>query len=103
MGRDIWRDRRALGRLAFFRPGGRGGDARRPKAARQPRSDYVWREGDCRGSDNAKWSICRHRMTNTNFIAAFLDPSGSPKEGRDAAARCFHKRRMKLQTESVGE
>jgi hypothetical protein len=29
--RDIWRDRRALGRLAFFRPGGRGVDARRPK------------------------------------------------------------------------
>jgi hypothetical protein len=53
-GRDIWRDRRALGWLAFFRPGGRGADARRPKAARQPRSDYVWREGDCRGSDNAK-------------------------------------------------
>ena len=23
-GRDIWRDRRALGQLAFFRPGGRG-------------------------------------------------------------------------------
>ena len=21
-------------------------------------------------------------MTNTNFIAAFLDPSGNPKEGR---------------------
>jgi hypothetical protein len=89
----FWSDRTGTWAVSIFSPSGWGPTLAVRKRARQPRFDYVWLEDDCRASDNAKLSICRHRTTKTNFILAFLEPiqtlstrpsskeRGSPKKG----------------------